>query len=34
MKHRGYWGAGGEEEVERIFNEFINKFLERARVEK
>lgn len=34
MKHRGYWGAGGEEEAERIFNEFIDKFLSRARVEK
>lgn len=34
MKHRGYWGAGGEEEAEKIFNEFIDKFLERARVEK
>ena len=34
MNHRGYWGSGGEEEAERIFNEFIAKFLERARVEK
>jgi hypothetical protein len=34
LEHKGYWGAGGKEEAERIFNEFIDKFLERARVEK
>ena len=34
MKHKGYWGAGGKQEAERVFNEFVDKFLERARVQK
>jgi hypothetical protein len=32
LEYVGYWGAGGKEEAERIFNDFIDKFLERARV--
>jgi hypothetical protein len=34
MEHRGYWGAGGQENVEKIFNEFIDKFMERADAKK
>jgi hypothetical protein len=34
MKHKGYWGAGGKQEAERVLNEFVDKFLERARVQK
>jgi hypothetical protein len=32
LEHKGYWGAGGKEEAERVFNRFIDKFLERAGV--
>jgi hypothetical protein len=34
MEHMGYWGVGGREEAEKIFNEFIDKFLEQAGVKK